>query len=76
MMIAAFAAGLGAGIIASIVAGIAVLRLPPPKRSVPPKYFAVVGDGPMLHPDSAAHGALPHDWSGPIWNPPKSVGLS
>jgi hypothetical protein len=46
MMIAAFAAGLGAGIIASIVAGIAVLRLPPPKRSVPPKYFAVVGDGP------------------------------
>jgi hypothetical protein len=66
-----FAAGLIVGIIATLAAGIAVMRMPPPKRSEPPKYFACVGDGPVLHPDSSAHGAAPHDWSGPIWNPPR-----
>jgi hypothetical protein len=70
-MLVGFVAGIGVGIIASIVAAIAILHWPPPERTVAPKYFAAVADRPMLHPGSSAHGALPHDWSGPVWNPPR-----
>jgi hypothetical protein len=60
------------GLVLSAVGIIVALRWPEPKRDpVRPEFYAVAGDGPILHPDSAAHGAMPHDWSGPVWNPPR-----
>jgi hypothetical protein len=67
----AFAVGIGTGILASILTTIAILRWPHERDPVRPRFYAVAGDRPVLHPDSSAHGATPHDWSGGIWNPPK-----
>lgn len=68
----AFIAGIGIGIIAAIVGGFAILRAPTRREVEPIRYCAVAGDGAMLHHNSSAHGATPHDWSGSVWNPPGS----
>jgi hypothetical protein len=64
-----FIAGIMTGLVLTALGIIVALLLPEPHDSVRPHFFAAVGDRPMLHPDSAAHGAVPSDWSGPIWNP-------
>jgi hypothetical protein len=65
-----FAAGIFAGLILTALGIIAAMWWPESKHdSVRPQFFAAVGDRPMRHPDSSAHGATPHDWSGPVWNP-------
>jgi hypothetical protein len=71
-----FLAGIGVGLVLAALSFIVAMCWPAPRDSAWPQFCAAVGDRPMLHPDSTAHGAVPHDWSGPIWNPPKSVGLS
>jgi hypothetical protein len=64
-----FVAGIITGLILTAIGIIAALHWPEPRDSVRPQFFAVAGDKPMLHPGSAVHGAVPSDWSGPVWNP-------
>jgi hypothetical protein len=66
-----FLSGVAAGLVINAIGVIVLLCLPQRRDPVRPEFYAVAGDGPILHPDSAAHGAVPHDWSGPVWNPPR-----